>query len=69
MALIFRLSEIYFVNKYRNNINVEKYEKDILNTKNYFVLKHIRIALSRLDSVERKAFDKKYIKYLGEFIN
>ncbi|MBS6452620.1 MAG: hypothetical protein KH378_02720 [Butyrivibrio sp.] len=48
---------------------LEKYEKDILNTKNYFVLKHIRIALSRLDSVERKAFDKKYIKYLGEFIN
>ena len=30
MALIFRLSEIYFVNKYRNNINVEKYEKEIL---------------------------------------
>lgn len=31
MALIFRLSEIYFVNKYRNNINVEKYEKDIIS--------------------------------------
>lgn len=42
---------------------------DILETKNYFVLKHIRIALSKLDPVRRKSFDEKYLIYLGEFIN
>lgn len=41
----------------------------ILETKNYFVLKHIRIALSKLDSVKRKLFDEEYLIYLGEFIN
>lgn len=41
----------------------------ILETKSYFVLKHIRIALSKLDSVKRKLFDEEYLIYLGEFIN
>lgn len=46
-----------------------KNEKDILDTKNYFVLKHIRITFSRLNSKVREEFDEKYLKYLGEFIN
>lgn len=43
-------------------------EHEILATKTYFVLKHIRIALSKLSPVKRKLFDEKYLEYLEEFI-
>lgn len=43
-------------------------EKEILSTKAYFVLKHIRISLSKLSPAKRKLFDDKYLEYLGEFI-
>lgn len=42
---------------------------NILETKSYFVLKHIRIALSKLDSNARKSFDENYLQYLSDFIN
>ena len=43
-------------------------EKAVLETKNYFVLKHIRISLSKLNDTERQRFDEKYLQYLGDFI-
>lgn len=43
-------------------------EKAVLETKNYFVLKHIRISLSKLNDTERQHFDEKYLQYLGDFI-
>ena len=47
---------------------IKENENEILETKNYFVLKHIRISLSKLNPIKRKLFDEKYLQYLGEFI-
>ena len=47
---------------------LSKNEKAVLETKNYFVLKHIRISLSKLNDTERQRFDEKYLQYLGDFI-
>lgn len=55
---------ITFINEW-----LGKNEQDILQTKNYFVLKHIRIALAKLNPNVKMRFDEKYIKYLGDFIN
>ena len=52
MALIFRLSEIYFVNKYRNNINVEKYEKDMMAPK-----EDIRIKIAEALDIDMSALN------------
>lgn len=48
---------------------LSKNEENILRTKSYFVLKHIRIALLKLNPNERELFDEKYLQYLGEFIS
>lgn len=44
------------------------HEEDIISTKNFFVLKHMRIAIAQIDRCYLEEFENKYIKYLSEFI-
>lgn len=49
---------------------VTENEKEIISQKQFFVLKHIRIALLKLDSTSQtyiKTFDEKYVEFLKDY--
>jgi len=46
---------------------LEQHKENILNTKSYFVLKQIRITISKIDRNLLYDFDNEYIKYLTEY--
>ena len=47
---------------------LEEHSQNIINTKHYFVLRHTRNALARLNKGYIETFDEKYSDYLKDFI-
>jgi hypothetical protein len=47
---------------------INKNEKEIINTKHWFVFKHARIAIGKLNPEYLKSYDKKYKDYLTDFL-
>ena len=45
-----------------------KHEEELISTKHFFIFKHIRVAVAKLDAVYSKSFEEKYKNYFNQLL-